>query len=63
TGRAHVLASDAHRPARGPVLTAALDALAAQGVGRDRAERLVADHPAGLLERGLPVVAGERRAA
>ncbi|HSD79280.1 MAG TPA: CpsB/CapC family capsule biosynthesis tyrosine phosphatase, partial [Solirubrobacteraceae bacterium] len=63
TGRAHVLASDAHRPARGPVLTAALDALAARGVGRDRAERLVADHPAALLERGLPVLAGERRAA
>jgi len=63
SGRAHVLASDAHRPARGPVLTAAVAELARQGVDPARAKRLVADHPRALLERGLAASTPARRAA
>jgi protein-tyrosine phosphatase len=54
TGRAHVIASDAHRPQRGPALSAALDVLEREGIDRARAERLVAEHPAALLRQGLP---------
>jgi protein-tyrosine phosphatase len=63
SGRAHVLASDAHRPSRGPMLTAALGVLAEAGVDRARAERLVTDHPRALLEHGLAAAAGDRAVA
>jgi protein-tyrosine phosphatase len=63
SGRAHVLASDAHRPTRGPVLGEALAVLAARGVELTRAERLVADHPRELLEQGMPSHAVARFAA
>ena len=56
TGRALVLASDAHRLGRGAVLTHAVGALAATGVPRERAERLTRQHPAALLADGLPAV-------
>ena len=58
SGRAHVVASDAHRPARGPVLGAAVAALAEAGVPRDAAEPLVSANPRGLVERGLPARVG-----
>jgi histidinol phosphatase-like PHP family hydrolase len=58
TGRALVLASDAHRLGRGAVLTHAVGALAAAGVPRDQAERLTREHPAALLTEGLPAAHG-----
>jgi protein-tyrosine phosphatase len=63
TGRAHVIASDAHRPRRGPSLSAALDVLEREGVERARAERLVGEHPAALLRQGLPARVTRARAA
>jgi protein-tyrosine phosphatase len=54
SGRVHVLASDAHGPARGPVLTEAVAALTAAGMTPPAAERLVSATPRALLERGLP---------
>jgi protein-tyrosine phosphatase len=63
SGRAHVLASDAHRPARGPVLSDAIALLAVHGVDLTLAERLVADHPRALLEQGMPRSARVRAAA
>jgi protein-tyrosine phosphatase len=63
SGRAHVLASDAHRPTRGPVLSDAIAALAAHGIDPAVAERLVADHPRALLERGMPARVRARSAA
>ena len=54
TGRALVLASDAHRLGRGAVLTHAVGALAAAGIPREQAERLTRQHPAALLGEGLP---------
>jgi protein-tyrosine phosphatase len=62
SGRAHVLASDAHRPTRGPVLGEAVGVLVARGVDAAIAERLVADHPRALLERGMPARARARAA-
>jgi protein-tyrosine phosphatase len=62
SGRAHVLASDAHRPTRGPVLSEAVAVLASAGVDPAHAERLVADHPRALLEQGMPA-RGRSRAA
>jgi protein-tyrosine phosphatase len=53
SGRAHVLASDAHRPSRGAMLTPALAELARHGVDPTAAERLVREHPAALLREGL----------
>lgn len=53
-GRASVIASDAHRPSRGPVLSAAVGVLVAAGMPADAAERLVSANPRALLERGLP---------
>jgi len=55
TGRATVIASDAHRPSRGPVLSAAVAALVEAGMPADAAERLVSAAPRALLEEGLPV--------
>jgi protein-tyrosine phosphatase len=53
SGRAHVLASDAHRPSRGAILTPALAELARHGVAPAVAERLVSEHPAELLRDGI----------
>jgi protein-tyrosine phosphatase len=54
SGLASVIASDAHRPVtRGPVLGAAVDALAEQGMTRATAERLVGQTPRELLAHGL----------
>ena len=59
TGRALVLASDAHRLGRGAVLTHAVGALAAAlGIRREQAERLTREHPAALLSEGLPAARG-----
>jgi protein-tyrosine phosphatase len=54
SGIARVIASDAHRPRRGPSLTPALAVLAEAGVSAAAAERLVSQNPCALLERGLP---------
>jgi protein-tyrosine phosphatase len=62
-GQVHVLASDAHRPSRGPVLTAALAALAAEGVHGPAAEALAAANPRALLARGLAAAPPSARAA
>jgi hypothetical protein len=48
-----VIASDAHRPARPPVLSAALAAVVADGTPRDAAEALVSTAPRALLRHGL----------
>jgi protein-tyrosine phosphatase len=53
SGRVHVIASDAHRPTRGPVLGAAVAALAAEGLAGAAVEALVADNPRALLEHGM----------
>lgn len=60
SGRAHVIASDAHRATRPPQLSAALDALAAAGLDRAALEPLVSTAPRALLQRGI---ASLRRAA
>ena len=55
------IASDAHRPGRGPVLSAALAALAAVGIRA--AEALVAERPRALLAEGIPALPRPARAA
>jgi protein-tyrosine phosphatase len=60
TGRADVIASDAHRATRPPQLSAALDVLASHGMTRAELEPLVAATPRALLHRGI---ASLRRAA
>jgi protein-tyrosine phosphatase len=59
-GCVHVIASDAHRPTRGPVLGAAVAELAAEGIA---GEALVAGNPAALLAHGLSATAAAARAA
>jgi protein-tyrosine phosphatase len=54
-GDAAVIGSDAHRPARPPVLGAALDAVVAAGMDRRGAEALVAAGPCALLRDGIAV--------
>jgi len=52
SGRADVLASDAHQPfSRGPSLSQAIDELRAHGVAD--VERLASSEPRALLERGI----------
>ena len=60
SGRADLIASDAHRVTRPPLLSAALDVLARAGMPRDELEPLVADAPQALLARGIAPL---RRAA
>ncbi len=48
-----VVASDAHRPTRGPALTAAMHALVDGGVPAPTAEWMTAQGPRTLLEHGL----------
>ena len=62
TGRADVIASDAHRPRRPPVLSAALDALAAAGLPRAEAEAFTGAVPRELLRHGLAPATGARAA-
>ena len=62
SGRAHVIASDAHRPTRGPVLGAALAALAAEGLAGAAVEALVATRPRALLEQGMAAPRAARAA-
>lgn len=52
-GLAAVVASDAHRPTRGPVLGAALEALLAGGVPPPAARDMVDTAPRAILEDGL----------
>jgi protein-tyrosine phosphatase len=60
SGRADLVASDAHRITRPPLLSAALDVLAGSGMDRDALEPLVSDAPRALLARGIAPL---RRAA
>lgn len=53
SGRISVVASDAHRPSRGPVLTEAVRTLVEAGVAPEEAERMVSATPRALLETGL----------
>ena len=53
TGAADVIASDAHRPSRPAVLSAAVAAVAADGVARDVAEAFVSATPRALLRHGI----------
>lgn len=52
-GRAAVIASDAHRPSRGPVLSEAVAELTAAGLAADAAEMMVSTTPRALLAVGL----------
>lgn len=60
SGSADVIASDAHRPPRPPVLSAALDALAAAGL--PRAEAFASAAPRALLRHGIAPAHGARAA-
>jgi protein-tyrosine phosphatase len=62
SGAADVIASDAHRPTRPPVLSAALEAVVADGMSRARAEALVSAVPRDLLRRGIPAARDARAA-
>lgn len=53
TGQADLVASDAHRPSRPPVLSAAVDALIAHGIPPERAERFASIAPRALLAEGI----------
>jgi protein-tyrosine phosphatase len=52
-GRAAVIASDAHRPSRGPVLGESVAILADAGVDRAAAERMTSATPRAFLDAGL----------
>jgi protein-tyrosine phosphatase len=52
-GRAAVIASDAHRPSRGPVLGESVAILADAGVDRTAAERMTSSTPRAFLDEGL----------
>jgi protein-tyrosine phosphatase len=60
TGAADVISSDAHRPSRPPVLSAALEAVAAAGVRG--AEAFVSAGPRALLRHGIGAARGARAA-
>jgi protein-tyrosine phosphatase len=62
SGLADVIASDAHRPTRPPVMSAAVEALAAAGVPRAGAERFAAAAPRALLCEGIAPPARARAA-
>ena len=62
TGAADLIASDAHRPTRPPVLSAALDALVADGLPRAEAEAFVSAVPRALLRHGIAPARGARAA-
>ena len=56
--RPALLASDAHRPTRGPSLTAAVDVLVADGLERAAVEPLAGRLPRRLLTEGLGIPGG-----
>jgi protein-tyrosine phosphatase len=58
-GRVAVIASDAHRPSRGPVLSAAMAELTAAGVTPETAEATVSTTPRALLDAGIAPERGE----
>ena len=60
TGQADVIASDAHRPSRGPVLSRALAVLSAAGV--PVSEDLVSATPRAFLAHGLAAARAARAA-
>jgi protein-tyrosine phosphatase len=60
-GRISVVASDAHRPTRGPILTAAVAALTEAGIAPEAAERMVSTTPRCLLQDGLAAPSFARR--
>jgi protein-tyrosine phosphatase len=62
SGRADLIASDAHRPTRPPVLSAALAAVVAAGLPRGDAEALVSAVPRTLLRHGIAPARGVRAA-
>jgi len=62
SGQADLVASDAHRVARPPVLSAALDALVAAGLPRAGCEALVSAAPRSLLRHGIAATPGVRAA-
>jgi protein-tyrosine phosphatase len=62
SGAADLIASDAHRPSRPPVLSAALEAVVADGLPRGEAEALVSAVPRALLRHGIAPVHGARAA-
>jgi len=62
SGAADVIASDAHGASRPPVLSAAVDAVVADGMPRAAAESLVSAMPRALLRHGLPAVRAARAA-
>jgi protein-tyrosine phosphatase len=62
TGRADLIASDAHRPARPPLLSAALDAVVADGTPVGAAEAFVSATPRALLRHGIAPARGARAA-
>ena len=61
-GDADLIASDAHRPSRPPVLSAALDELVADGMARGASETLVGAVPRALLRHGIALPARVRAA-
>jgi|SRR5215211_2072665 len=61
-GDADVIASDAHRPTRPPVLSAAVEAAIAAGVPRAVAESSVSATPHALLRHGIAPPRGARAA-
>jgi protein-tyrosine phosphatase len=63
SGRADVIASDAHRPSRPPVLTDAVAAAIAAGVPPPAAEAAAAAIPRALLRDGIAAPAPRARAA
>ncbi len=52
-GRADLIASDAHGPARPPLLSAAVDAIVADGTSPGAAEAFVSAAPRALLRHGI----------
>ncbi|GAC1316951.1 MAG: tyrosine protein phosphatase [Thermoleophilaceae bacterium] len=61
TGRAAVLASDAHGGWRMPALSLGVECAAAAGLSPASAARLVDANPRRLIERGLPLTLGAGR--
>lgn len=61
-GQADLIASDAHGPTRPPALSAALDAVVANGLPRGAAEALVSAVPRALLRDGIAPARSARAA-
>jgi protein-tyrosine phosphatase len=63
SGRAEVVASDAHGAARGPVLSASVATLSRAGMATAAAEGLVSSRPRDLLRRGFQPTSVRPRSA